>query len=144
MNRSYWTLPLIGSFCCLTMAQNKEVMYGDVSIREADIRHPVKVVGRARITDSTFTSLLSIIGSLYASGSVFEGDISVVGSDLILDKDIIHGNLHITNYLKKPVVKLNGSTIHGKVIFHSWKPGSVVADSASRVESGIENGEMSS
>ena len=114
-------------------------MYGDIHLSNTQFSQPVKILGRGDISQSTFESDLTVYGVLHAHDSTFNANIYVTGSDLTLVNDEVKGDVHVTNYFSTPKVHLRGSSVSGRIIFHSLKLGEVYADGSSET-SGVDHG----
>jgi hypothetical protein len=133
---------MLGMCVFLSQAKPEQVMYGNVKIHDVTIDSEIKVIGVGLAKDSIFDKDVTVFGFFEASNSQFFSSIKVMGSDVVLKSNHIEGDVHITNYIHKPKLRLRDTTIEGKVIFHGLKSGLVDIDSSSRVVQGVENGEV--
>lgn len=138
LNQKKVMYPFVG--ICMFLS-NAQMLYGDVKLHDTEISQEVKIVGMGSMKNAVFDKSVSVVGFLNSESSHFLSDVYLTGSDLVLRNDHIDGDVHITNYLKKPKLRMQQSTIKGKVVFHGRKPGKVEKDKDSTIERGVENGD---
>lgn len=141
MKNYHWKMPILGA-CVFLSEAAVQTMYGDVQIHDAIIQSELKIIGRGSILRSVFEAGLKVVGVLKAEQATFNKSLYVTGSDLWLRSSQILGDVHVTNYISRPRIHLSGTTIHGRVIFHSLVSGEVSKDGSSQIQGGIENGEI--
>lgn len=136
MRKLLYTLPLMSSF----VIASQQTMYGLVNLKNSDISQDLRVVGSATVNESNVDAAMKVLGAINASASKFGKGLDVVGSDIQLKQSLVSGDVTVTNYLKKPKIKLEGTTVDGQIVFNSLQPGEVIMDADSDVTKGIKNG----
>lgn len=134
--------PLFGVCFFLSKSAGLQTLYGNINISDMTLASEVKIIGMGVISDSSFEKDVKVVGSMRSKRSHFSKDVHAVGADLMLTDDLVDGDVHVTNYVKRPKLYLQKSHVKGKVVFHGIKQGKVIMDQDSVVESGIENGEV--
>lgn|GEM_PF-5710785 len=142
LTRRKLAYPLFGVCVLLSNAAALQTMYGSVEIKNTTLTQPVKIVGMGKIRDTVVDHDLRVFGFLKSRNSHFLSNLHATGSDLSLCQDQVEGDVHITNYVKRPRLYLDQSKISGKVIFHGAVRGRVVMDKGSVIAQGIENGDV--
>ena len=140
MQRKKWVVPVVGMCVFLSQAKSEQVMYGNIQLEDTIVNKDIKVLGRGSADRTRFEKDVTVYGMLNASDSQFMGDLRVNGSDVELVSDQVAGDVHISNYIRTPKLKLKDTVIQGKVIFHGLKQGKVILDKASKIIKGVENG----
>ena len=142
LNKKQWVAPFVCVCAFMAHAKPEQTMYGNVRIHDASIMNAVKIIGSGSIKNAVLEDDVTVIGLLNAQDSRFLSDIRVVGSDLVLSSNYVEGDVHVTDYLHQPKLKLRGTTIVGSVIFHGIKDGVVEMDASSVIQKDIEKGRV--
>ena len=142
MNQKKWITPALGMCVFLAQAKPQQALYGKVVLNDTRINDEVKIMGIGRVTKSEFHKDVTVFGLFDAAETEFKQNLRVVGSEAVLASGSVKGDIHISNYLKKPKLVLKNFTVHGEVIFHGVKKGEVEMDSRSHIKQGIRNGEV--
>lgn len=134
--------PMFGMCVFLSMATDHQSMYGNIDIQNKHLSSEVRIMGFGNLTRSTIEGDVRVFGFLKSKNSEYLSSIYATGSDVSLSNDSVEGDVHVSNYVKRPKLILDRTTIKGKVIFHGRKKGVVVMDKESVITQGIENGEV--
>lgn len=139
MQKQRYAYPLFGLCVFLSSANTAQKVYGHAGINDTVVSNEIELIGVGHLKNTTFKKTVRVLGCLHSEHNRYLSDIYSTGAKLYLVNDQVNGDVHITNYIKTPRLKLRGSSIKGRVIFHGRKPGQLEMDQSSSIGQ-LENG----